>query len=374
LFVDRKEGFIGTSLKKDEFVCECSDIDEIIVIRKNGKYLVTLVSDKAFVGKDILYTAVFKKNDTRTIYNIVYQDGRKGKVLVKRVAITGLTRDKEYDLTKGSENSKILYFRANPNGEAEVIKVFLKPRARLKNLILDFDFGELAIKGRQSLGNILTKNAVLKITLKEKGISTLGGRKIWFDDAVFRLNVDERGKFLGEFGGEDKILVVTKRGTFQTVNFDLSNHFDEDILIIEKFAKAKVYSVVYFDGKLGFYYIKRFEIDFSDKPQHFIPDEEESKMISITEVEYPRFEINFGGKNKDRKTEIVEVAEFIGVKSYKAKGTRLTTYHVLNIQEIEPQLKSETVKTDPDLPEEEIERGKEIELDPEDTSQMKLDL
>ena len=374
LFVDRKEGFIGTSLKKDEFVCECSDIDEIIVIRKNGKYLVTLVSDKAFVGKDILYTTVFKKNDSRTIYNIVYQDGRNGKVMVKRVAIAGLTRDKEYDLTKGKDRSRILYFTANPNGEAELIKVFLKPRPRLKNLILDFDFGELAIKGRQSLGNILTRNAVQKISLKEKGISTLGGRKIWFDDDVFRLNVDGRGKFLGEFGGEDTILVVTKRGTFLTVNFDLSNHFDEDILIIEKFVKTKLYSVIYLDGKQGYYYVKRFAIDFSDKLQYFIPEDEGSKMISITEVEYPRFEINFGGKNKERKSEIVEVAEFIGVKSFKAKGKRLTTYHVSNIQEIEPQVKSETVKNDPDLSEEKIERGKEIELDPEDTSQMKLDL
>ena len=374
LYVDRKEGFIGTSLKKDEFVCECSDIDEIIVIRKNGKYLVTLVSDKAFVGKDILYTAVFKKNDTRTIYNIIYQDGRNGKVMVKRVAIVGLTRDKEYDLTKGKEKSRILYFTANPNGEAELIKVFLKPRPRLKNLILDFDFGELAIKGRQSLGNILTRNTVHKITLKEKGISTLGGRKIWFDDDVFRLNVDGRGKFLGEFGGEDKILVVTKKGTFLTANFDLSNHFDEDILIIEKFVKTKLYSVIYFDGKQEYYYVKRFAIDFSDKSQYFIPEDEGSKMISITEVEYPRFEISFGGKNKERKSEIVEVAEFIGVKSFKAKGKRLTTYHVLNIHEIEPQLKSETIKSDPDLPEEQIEKGKEIELDPEDTSQMKLDL
>ncbi|MEZ5000321.1 MAG: hypothetical protein R2727_06630 [Bacteroidales bacterium] len=226
LYVDRAEGFVGTSLKKDEFVCDCSDIDDIIVILKDGKYIVTKVTDKQFVGKNIVHVAVFARNDTRTIYNIAYQDGRAGNIMAKRCAISGITRDKEYDLTRGAEGSKILYLSVNPNGEAEVIKVYHKPKARLKKLVFEFDFGEMAIKGRGSQGNILTRNAVHKITLKEKGVSTLGGRKIWFDDSVCRLNADSRGNFLGEFVSDDKILVITKDGRFRMSNFDLSNHFD----------------------------------------------------------------------------------------------------------------------------------------------------
>jgi topoisomerase-4 subunit A len=374
LFVDRKEGFIGTGLKKDEFVCECSDIDDIIIVRKDGKYVVARISDKAFVGKNIIHAAVFKRNDTRTIYNIIYQDGRTGKVLVKRTAITGVTRDKEYDLTRGKHGSKILYFSANPNGEAEIIKVFLKPKPRLKNLVIEYDFGELAIKGRFSIGNILTKYAVHKINLKEKGVSTLGGRKIWFDEDVCRLNVDGRGKFLGEFGGDDKILIITKRGIFRTSNFDLSNHFEDDILIIDKFVEHKVFSVVYFDGMKNYYYLKRFVIDSSEKEQIFIKEHPDSKLVSITEVEYPRFEISFGGKNKDRKSEIVEVAGFIGVKNFKAKGKRLSNYQVSNIEELEPVVKKEGVKEEIEETPSELEPGQEVIFDPQDTSQMKLDL
>ncbi len=342
LYINYKEGFIGTGLKKDEFVCDCSDIDDIIVIRKDGGYLITKVADKIFVGNDILYAQVFLKNDERTIYNIVYQDGRDGPLYVKRCAITGLTRDKEYNLTRGLPGSKIIYFSANPNGEAEVIKVHHKPRPRLKKLIFEFDFGQLAIKGKSSMGNILTRNPVHKITLKEKGLSTLGGRKIWFDDAVFRLNVDGRGTFLGEFSGDDKLLVITKDGYFRMTGFDLSNHFEDNILIIEKYNPDKVYSVIYWDADQDYYYVKRFVLEESEKAQCFINENPESKLISITEVDYPRFEISFGGKHKSRESEIIEVAEFIGVKSYKAKGKRLTSFMVDNIREIEPVVKKET--------------------------------
>jgi topoisomerase-4 subunit A len=369
LYINYKEGFIGTGLKKDEFVCDCSDIDDILIIRKDGVYLITRVADKVFVGSDIIYAGVFLKNDERTIYNIVYQDGKDGALLVKRCAITGLTRDKEYNMTRGTPGSKIVYFSANPNGEAEVIRVHHKPKARLKKLIFEFDFGQLNIKGKSSMGNILTKNAVHKIALKEKGLSTLGGRKIWFDDSVFRLNVDGRGIFLGEFSSDDKILVITKNGFFRHASFDLSNHFEENILVIEKYRPGKVYSAVYWDAEQKFYYVKRFIIEESEKPLCFIDEHPESRLISITEVEYPRFEIHFGGKHKNRDTEIIEVAGFIGVKSYKAKGKRLTSFTVENIQEIEPVVKKEAAPA---------KTGKDDEENPvpphDDPAQMKLEL
>jgi topoisomerase-4 subunit A len=369
MYANFKEGFIGTGLKKDEFVCDCSDIDDIIVIRKDGVYMITKVADKVFVGNDIIYAAVFLKNDERTIYNVVYQDGKDGPLLTKRCAITGLTRDKEYNLTRGKTGSKIVYFSANPNGEAEVIKVYHKPKARLKKLEFEFDFGQLNIKGKSSMGNILTKNAIHKIALKEKGLSTLGGRKIWFDDAVFRLNVDVRGNYLGEFSGDDKILVITKDGFFRNIGFDLSNHFEDNILIIEKFRPGKVYSVVYWDAEQKFYYVKRFMIEESEKPQCFINENPESKMISITEVEYPRLEIKFGGKHKNRDNEIIEVAEFIGVKSFKAKGKRLTSFMVDNIHEIEPVVKKEI--HDPEVTKDDEEPSPPSHEDP---AQMKLEL
>jgi len=372
LYANYKEGFIGTGLKKDEFVCECSDIDDIIVIRKDGVYLITKVSDKVFVGNDILYAQVFLKNDERTIYNVVYQDGKDGPLLAKRCAITGLTRDKEYNLTRGAAGSKIVYFSANPNGEAEVIKIYHKPKARLKKLEFEFDFGQLTIKGKSSMGNILTKNAVHKIALKEKGLSTLGGRKVWFDDAVFRLNVDGRGIYLGEFGGDDKIQVITKNGYFRHTGFDLSNHFEENILVIEKYKPGKVYSVVYWDAEQKFYYVKRFILEESEKLQCFINEDPESKLVSITEVEYPRFEIEFGGKHKTRENEIIEVAEFIGVKSFKAKGKRLTSYMVGNIHELEPVIKKESTLPVEKKDDEVIEETKSSPND--DPAQMKLEL
>jgi topoisomerase-4 subunit A len=369
LYINAKEGFIGTSLKKNEFVCECSDIDDIIVVRRNGTYLVTKVADKIFVGNDIIYAQVFLKNDERTIYNIVYQDGKDGPLLAKRCAITGLTRDKEYNLTKSTPGSRIVYFSANPNGEAEVIRVHHKPKARLKKLVFEFDFGQLAIKGKSSMGNILTKNPVQKIVLKEKGLSTLGDRKIWFDDAVFRLNVDGRGIYLGEFSADDKLLVITKNGYFRHTGFDLSNHFEENILLIEKYKPGKVFSVIYWDADQHYYYVKRFMAEESERPLCFIGENPESKLISITEVEYPRFEIKFGGKHKNRENEIIEVEEFIGVKSYKAKGKRLTNYVVDNIHEVEPVVKKENVSREDK--EDIVETRKQLRDDP---AQMTLEL
>lgn len=360
LYVNRKEGFFGTGLKKDEYVCDCSDIDDIITIHKDGRYMVTKVSDKVFAGKDILHISVFKKNDNRTIYNLVYQDGNTGNSMMKRAAITGVTRDKPYYLIREHRNSRITYLSVNPNGEAEVIKVYLKPKPRLKNLVFEMDFSELDIKGKGAMGNILTKHAVHKIVLKEKGESTLGGRKIWFDEDVKRLNADARGKFLGEFSGDERLLVVTKSGQFRTTNFDLSQHFEDDLLIIEKFRPEKIYSAAFYDADQDYYYLKRFIFELSEKLQSFIGENPKSRLIRITEVEYPRLELKFGGKNKDRNPEIIEVAEFIGVKSFRARGKRLSNYEVSVIKELEPLIIEADDQEEPfELEQEEMKAEKE---------------
>lgn len=360
LYVNREEGFIGTALRKDEFVCDCSDIDDIIVIRKDGTYLITKVTEKSFVGKDILHVTVFKKNDNRTIYNLIYRDGKTGVTFMKRCAIAGLTRDKEYNLTQGTPGTKIIYFSVNPNGEAEVVNVTLKPRPRLKNLVIELDFSQLAIKGKSSMGNTVTKYPVHKIQLKEKGISTLGGQKIWFDEDVLRLNNDCRGKYLGEFKEDEKILILTKSGLMRTTNFELSNHFEDDLLIIEKFNSKKIYSVVYFDASQNFYYLKRFSPEISEKPVSFIGEEPGSKLIRLSEIDFPRLELEFGGKNKNRVSEIIEVDEFIAVKSYKAKGKRLSNYEVAVVKELEP------IKTRVEEIEEEKTAQNDISLPPPD--------
>ena len=362
LYVDRQEGFLGTSLRKDEYVCDCSDIDEIIVFLRDGRYIITKVSEKTFVGKDIIHVAVFKRNDSRTIYNIIYRDGLNGNIMIKRCAIKGITRDKEYDITKGTKGSKILYMTANPNGEAEIIKVYLRPRPRLKKTVFEFDFSELSIKGRQSIGNILTKYAVHKIVLKDEGASTLGGRKIWFEEEVLRLNDDGRGKYLGEFHGDEKLLVVTKSGKYRLTSYDLMNHFEDDVLIVEKFRPDKIFSAVYYDADLEYYYIKRFTFDLTDKLTSFIGDNKHSRLIKITEVEYPRLEVSFGGRHKNRENEIIEVADFIGVKSYKARGKRLSTYEVKVIKELEPLIKEA----------EEVVEEENDNKEKDDTSQMSL--
>ncbi|MFO8000271.1 MAG: DNA gyrase/topoisomerase IV subunit A [Marinilabilia sp.] len=338
LYINREEGFVGTALKKDEFVCNCSDIDDIIIFYKDGRYVVTKVQDKAYAGKNIIHIAVFKRNDSRTIYNVVYRDGKKGSTYAKRFAVTSVTRDKEYDLTKGTSGSEVLYFSANPNGEAETLRVTLKPRPRLRNQIFEFNMAELAIKGRGAQGNILTKYDIHKILLKKKGESTLGGRKIWFEPEIMRLNVEGRGKYLGEFHTGDQILVMTREGYFYQTNYDLANHYEDNILYIEKFNPDVVWSAVYYDADQDYYYLKRFQAEPVSKPQRFIGDNPDSRLIRLTHVDYPRLEIKFGGEDKDREKMIVEAAEFINVKGFRAKGKRLTTYQVHKIMELEPAI------------------------------------
>lgn len=341
LYINREEGFIGTALKKDEFICECSDMDEVIIFRKDGTYYVTKVADKIFVGKDVLYVNVFKKNDKRTIYNVVYRDGRYGTAYVKRFNVTGVTRDKIYNLTKGTSGSRVLYFSANPNGEAEVVKVCLKPKPNLKKLVFEYNFATLAIKGRDSQGNILSKNDIHKITVLQKGVSTLGGRKIWIDEDVLRLNTDGRGKYVGEFQGNDRILVVNKNGTFYTSDFDLSNHYGEGNMVFEKYDPHKVWSAVFFDAEQNYYYLKRFCFEDLSRPNSIIGEAEGSRLVCLSGERHPRFEVVFGGRNELRPPEIIVADEFIGEKSFKARGKRVTSFEVKEIREIEPLHKEE---------------------------------
>ena len=328
LFVDRKEGFFGTGLKKNEFVAECSDIDDVIVFLKNGKYMVTKVSDKAFFGKDILHIAVFNKNDTRRIYNVAYRDGVSGNTYVKRFAITSVIRDREYDLTKGTDKSKILYFTVNPNGEAEVIRVFLKPRPRLKKLKFEFDFSTIAIKGRGAQGNILTKNPVHKIVLAKEGMTTLGGKNIWFDQTVFRLNEDERGEFLGEFKDDDKIISFYKSGKFVVTSYDLSNHFDEDLIKIEKLDPEKIYTAIYWEASQSYFYIKRFVVKPSENMQVIIGGDPNSYLVELNDFAQSVLEFTEKNKKGEPEKKKIDVVEFIGVKSSSARGKRLTNQKI----------------------------------------------
>ncbi len=345
LYINRKEGFIGTSLKKDEFVCECSDIDDVIIFYKDGTYLTTKVSEKQFVGKKaVIHIAKYKRNDKRTTYNLIYRDGRSGSSFMKRFFATGMTRDKEYNMMQGTPGSKIWYFTANPNGEAEVVLVKLKPKPRMRSTVLDVDFSALAIKGRSSRGNLVTKNEIFKVSLKERGVSTLGGRKIYFDWDVLRLNSDKRGDFLGEFQGDDKLLIIGE-SFFYTSNFDLSNHFENGVKRIEKFDSEKVWSAIFYDADQKHYYIKRFNMETSQRPVSIIGDNEKSQLLVLTDERFPQIQITFGGADKTREPLKVDVEEFIAVKGYKARGKRLTTYKVSKIEEIEPLQKA--------LPEEE---------------------
>lgn len=337
LYINREEGFIGTSLKKDEFVCNCSEIDDIIVFFKDGKYKVVKVTEKMFIGKDVLHIAIFLKNDKRTVYNVVYRDGKSGIYYIKRFFVSSITRDKDYDLTKGTNGSRIVYFSANPNGEAETIRVSLRPTTRrIKNLVFDKDFSEIAIKGRQAMGNILTKFAVHKIVLKQKGGSTLGGTEIYFDKDVQRLNMDKRGTYLGEFFPDDQILVIYNNGNYYTTSFDLNNHYDDGIVRIEKFDANKVWSIALYDADQKFHYIKRFQLEASAKPQSILGTNAESRLYVISDQVYPRFEITMGGKDSFREPFIIDVDEFIAVKSVRAKGKRITTWEVAKIKELEP--------------------------------------
>lgn len=351
LYINREEGFIGTGLKKDEFICNCSDIDDIIIFYKDGKYKVVRVSEKMFVGKNILYINVFKKNDNRTIYNVIYRDGKDGLHYIKRFAVTGVTRDKEYDLTQGKPGSRVVWFTANPNGEAEILKITFKPKPRLKCLYIDKDFSEIAIKGRQSMGNIVTKNEIHKISLKEKGGSTLGGRQVWFDRDILRLNYDGRGEFLGEFHGTDQILVIMKNGDFCTTSFDATNHYDADILIIEKYDSGKTWTAALHDADQGYPYLKRFKLDPTQKKQNFLGENPNSSLILLTDEPYPRLEVVFGGNDAFREPLVIDADEFIGIKSFKAKGKRISTYAIEKINELEP-LKKELPQQD--VPEAEL--------------------
>ena len=337
LYINREEGFIGTGLKKDEFICNCSDIDDVIIFYKDGKYKIVRISDKLFVGKNILYVNIFKKNDKRTIYNVIYRDGKEGFHYIKRFNVTSMIRDREYDVTQGNPGSKIVYFSANPNGEAEIIKVTLRPNPRIKKLIFERDFSEINIKGRQSMGNLLTKFEVHKITLKQRGGSTLGGRKVWFDHDVLRLNYDGRGQYLGEFQSSDCILVIHKSGDFYTTDFDLNNHYDPDIQYIEKFEAEKVWTAVLYDADQQNYpYLKRFTFEASSKRQNYLGENKHNQQILLSQQVYPRIQVIFGGHDSFREAQIIEASDFVGVKSFKAKGKRLTTYSVDRIEELEP--------------------------------------
>ena len=337
LYINRTDGFIGTGLKKDEFVCNCSDIDDIIIFYKDGKYKVIRVAEKVFVGKNVLHLQVFKKNDSRTIYNVVYRDGKKGFYFMKRFNVTTMTRDKEYDLTQGTPGSKVMYFTANPNGEAEVIKVTLDPNPKIKKIFLDKDFSEIMIKGRTSKGNLLTKFSVHRIGLKSHGHSTLGGRMVWYDPDVNRLNYDEHGQLLGEFYDEDQILVILKNGDYYLTNFDLNIHFEENILRIEKYDADKVWTAVLFDAdNQGYPYLKRFLMDASKKKQNFLGENPTSRLILLTDVAYPLIKVTYGGTDDFRGSEEIDAEQFIAVKGFKAKGKRISTYQIESITELEP--------------------------------------
>ena len=330
LYINKEEGFIGTSLRKDEFVCQCSDIDDVIVFRNDGKMMITRVSAKTFVGKGIIHLAIFKKNDVRTIYNLIYRDGKQGNTYMKRFPVKSITRDKEYDLTAGSKSSKLYHFSANPNGEAEVVSIVLKSLAKTKKLKFDIDFADLAIKGRSSKGNLVSKHAISKVELKSKGVSTLAAQKIWFDDTVQRLNIDGRGELLGEFAGDDKILVVSQSGEYQLLSFELTTHFPADMVVLEKFNPKKPVSAIYWDASKQKYYVKRFLVEPSDKKVSFISDKEGSYLEVVSTDYLPIAEIEFAKeRNKEqRSNEQINFEEFISIKGLKAQGNSLSSYKV----------------------------------------------
>ncbi len=358
LYVDRAGGFfgIGNSMKQQEYVCDCSDMDDVIVFASDGRYIITKVSDKAFFAPDIYYVGVFKRNDERTIYNVLYRDGDKGPVMMKRCAIKGVTRDKEYDITKGTPKSSILYMSVNPNGEAEVLKVIFKQRTRMKKSIVDLDFSKLLIKGRQSNGNLFSRYAIHKIVLKSKGASTLSGQNIWFDDEVCKLNTAGRGRLLGEFEGDDKLLVITKGGKYYITGYELGHHFPEDWLVVEKYDPEKVFSVAYWDATQKYYYLKRFMAEQGDKIQQFVDeDNPASRMVCISGHPAPLLEVTYKTKTGDEAVEEIDAESFIGVKSHRAKGKRVSTNEIVSLRFIEPELPEEPHddggEDDADMPE-----------------------
>lgn len=339
LYINRQDGFVGTGLKKDEFVCNCSDLDDIIIFYRDGKYKVIRVADKIFVGKNILWVQVFKRNDKRTVYNVVYRDGRMGKYYIKRFNITGIIRDRDYDLTQGKPGSRVLYFTANPNGEAEIIKVTLDPDPTKKkqNIFMDKDFAEVPIKGRTAHGNLLSKQSIHRISLKSHGHSTLGGRKVWFDPDVNRINYEEHGRLLGEFYDDDSILVVLDNNEFYITDFDQNNHYEDNIRIIEKWKPNKVWTAVLFDAdNNGYAYIKRFQMEASRKHQNFLGDNPDNQLLLLTDTVYPQVRVTFGGADEARAPMDIDVDSFIAVKGFKAKGKRIATWQVDKVEELEP--------------------------------------
>lgn len=338
LYVNREEGFIGTSLRRDEYVCDCSDIDDIIVFTQEGIMMVTKVDSKTFIGKNIIHVAVFKKKDKRTIYNMIYRDGKKGPSYVKRFAVTSITRDREYDMTNGNKGSVVWYFSANPNGEAEVVTVLLRQVGSIKKLKWDLDFADILIKGRSSKGNLVTKYSVKRIELKEKGVSTLKPRKIWFDDTVQRLNVDERGELIGEFRGEDRLLIITQSGNVKTIIPELTTHFDSDMIVLEKWIPKKPISAIYYDGEKERYYVKRFLIEQEGKEETFISSHPESQLEIVSTDWRPMAEVEFTKeRGKDRKPNMeVNLEEFIAVKGINALGNQLTKEKINQISLLDP--------------------------------------
>jgi topoisomerase IV subunit A len=370
LYVNYEEGFAGTGLKKDTYVCDCSDMDDVIVFRNDGKYFISKVQEKAFIGKGILHVNIYNRNSERTVYNVIYRDGRNGLIMVKRCMTKGLMRDKEYDITKGTEGSSILFFSANPNGETETLKVKLKPRPRLRNLVFDFDFNELAVKGRDAQGNILTRYAIHKIELISKTEATVAGQNIWYDETVNRINSDGKGLFLGEFNGNDRIIAFNRSGSYSLYSYDLQNHFEEDLLLIEKFNPKKIYSAVYIDGEQHNCYLKRFRAEPTEKLSSFTDDNEATRLMVLLTEKHPQIKLVFGGKNRKAKPEIVDVSGFITVKGLKAKGRKLSTYEVAEIEELEPLEKEDIPEADADGSLFDLSGGDETSFEVEDRSEI----
>ncbi len=379
LYINREEGFIGTGMKKDEYVQNCSDIDDVILFYKDGTYKIVRIADKLFVGEterskaekkkaEIIHVAVFKKNDSRTVYNAIYRDGKSGAYYIKRFNVTSMTRDREYDLTQGKPGSRVVYFTPNPNGEAEVVKVTLKPNPKLKRVFFEKDFSEIAIKGRQSMGNLVTKLDVASIRLSRHGGSTLGGRKVWFDPDVKRLNYDGQGEYLGEFNSDEQILVIRKNGEFYATNFDVNNHYEDDILRIEKYDSNKVWTACLFDAdQQGYAYMKRFTLEATARHQSYLGENPESRLILLTDTPYPHLLVTMGGADDFREPLDIEAEDFIGVKSFKAKGKRITTCNVAKIEELEPTRtplptspEGEENPNEEEEPEEEVQSQNEV--------------
>lgn len=367
LYINKEDGFMGYGLKKGDYVADCSDLDDVIIFYTDGRYVVKKVDEKVDVGTGVMYLAVFKKNDTRTVYNAVYTDGETGITYAKRFNVTGITRDREYETTTGAKGSKLRYFSANANGEAEVVKVLLRPRAKLRNVVLDFDFATLTVKGRASRGNVVTKNEIHKVVLKRRGESTLGGRQIWFEPETLRLNPDGRGTLLGEFGPEDKILIMTKTGDALTVGTGFEQHFDDNILRIEKFDPHKIWTAVYFDAETNLHYIKRFKVTLSAKPVNFIGENPKSKLVALSDEDHPLFSVTYGGDDKWRPAEQIDAFEFIGEKGIKAKGKQLAKWQVGKIKELEPLIPSvRNVQTDDDATDADIATETDDQSDADD--------